>query len=231
MTPSSAPPAAEAAAGIAGPHTREWTPRRRPSRTPTTRLAADWRWPARVYIVQGHVFGNKRTGAAAMLTFIRANGGRTAISDERPLVTLGGSLPRSDHLEPQSPRRPGLSDIVGHQAGDVEFRHGGQVEPVQRASENPAGAEMLSQGRLEHAAGVRAKSKRIGGPELCELARKRSHRAFPYRPASQAAVSWTWVSSSASEETMTRSSLATWSRTASLSGSCQRSLSSALLSM
>src|SRR6266446_6372623 len=63
------------------------------------------------------------------------------------------------------------------------------------------------------------------------LARKRSRRAFPYRPASQAAVSWTWVSSSASEETMTRSSLATWSRTASLSGSCQRSLSSALLSM
>jgi len=38
-----------------------------------------------VYIVQGHVFadGNKRTGAAAMLTFIRANGGRPAISDER----------------------------------------------------------------------------------------------------------------------------------------------------
>jgi len=37
-----------------------------------------------VYVVQGHVFadGNKRTGAAAMLTFLRANGGRTAISDE-----------------------------------------------------------------------------------------------------------------------------------------------------
>ncbi|PYM43424.1 MAG: hypothetical protein DME12_04055 [Candidatus Rokuibacteriota bacterium] len=48
MTRSSAPPAAEAAAGIAGPHTREWTLR--------------------------------RTGAAAMLTFLRANGGRTAIS-------------------------------------------------------------------------------------------------------------------------------------------------------
>jgi death on curing protein len=32
-----------------------------------------------VYIVQGHVFmdGNKRTGAAAMLTFRLANGGRT----------------------------------------------------------------------------------------------------------------------------------------------------------
>ena len=32
-----------------------------------------------VYIVQGHVFldGNKRTGAAAMLTFLLANGGRT----------------------------------------------------------------------------------------------------------------------------------------------------------
>ena len=38
-----------------------------------------------VYIVQGNVFGdgNKRTGAAAMLTFLRANGRRTAISDER----------------------------------------------------------------------------------------------------------------------------------------------------
>ena len=38
-----------------------------------------------VYIVQGHVFayGNKRTGAATMLTFLRANGRRTAISDER----------------------------------------------------------------------------------------------------------------------------------------------------
>jgi death-on-curing protein len=32
-----------------------------------------------VYIVQGHVFldGNKRTGAAAMLTFLLANGGQT----------------------------------------------------------------------------------------------------------------------------------------------------------
>ena len=35
-----------------------------------------------VYIVQGHVFmdGNKRTGAAAMLTFLEANGGRAACS-------------------------------------------------------------------------------------------------------------------------------------------------------
>jgi death on curing protein len=32
-----------------------------------------------VYIVQGHVFadGNKRTGAASMLTFLLANGGQT----------------------------------------------------------------------------------------------------------------------------------------------------------
>jgi len=35
-----------------------------------------------VYIVQGHVFrdGNKRTGAAAMLAFLVANGGRTRMS-------------------------------------------------------------------------------------------------------------------------------------------------------
>jgi death on curing protein len=38
-----------------------------------------------VYIVQGHVFadGNKRTGVAAMLTFLQANGGRATSSDER----------------------------------------------------------------------------------------------------------------------------------------------------
>lgn len=37
-----------------------------------------------VYIVQGHVFadGNKRTGAAAMLTFLRANGRRAGLRDE-----------------------------------------------------------------------------------------------------------------------------------------------------
>src|SRR2546427_11231591 len=104
MTPSSAPPAAEAAAGIAGPPTRAWTPRRRPSRTPTTRLSEDWRWPTRVYIVQGHVFGNKRTGAAAMLTFIRANGGRTAISGEGPLVSLGGPRPPGGHPHTPDPR-------------------------------------------------------------------------------------------------------------------------------
>ena len=48
-----------------------------------------------VYIVQGHVFadGNKRTGAAAMLTFLQANGGRTTLSDER-LATLMIELQR-----------------------------------------------------------------------------------------------------------------------------------------
>jgi death-on-curing protein len=37
-----------------------------------------------IYIVQGHVFmdGNKRTGAAAMLTFLVANGGTTALSQK-----------------------------------------------------------------------------------------------------------------------------------------------------
>jgi death on curing protein len=48
-----------------------------------------------VYIVQGHVFtdGNKRTGAAAMLTFLQANGGRTALSDEQ-IATLMIELQR-----------------------------------------------------------------------------------------------------------------------------------------
>lgn len=38
-----------------------------------------------VYIVQGHVFldGNKRTGAAAMLTFLAANGVRVRLSADR----------------------------------------------------------------------------------------------------------------------------------------------------
>ncbi len=48
-----------------------------------------------VYIVQGHVFadGNKRTGAAAMLTFLLVNGGRTALGDER-VATLMIELQR-----------------------------------------------------------------------------------------------------------------------------------------
>jgi len=48
-----------------------------------------------VYIVQGHVFadGNKRTGAAAMLTFMHANGGRTTVQDER-IATLMIELQR-----------------------------------------------------------------------------------------------------------------------------------------
>lgn len=48
-----------------------------------------------VYIVQGHVFadGNKRTGAAAMLTFLVANGGRTRLRDDR-IATLMIELQR-----------------------------------------------------------------------------------------------------------------------------------------
>lgn len=43
-----------------------------------------------VYIVQGHVFadGNKRTGAAAMLTFLEANGARVRIAPPRLAVMM-----------------------------------------------------------------------------------------------------------------------------------------------
>jgi death-on-curing protein len=43
-----------------------------------------------VYIVQGHVFldGNKRTGAAAMLTFLLANGGRTLRSSNELALAM-----------------------------------------------------------------------------------------------------------------------------------------------
>ena len=78
-----------------------------------------------VYIVQGHVFadGNKRTGAAAMLTFLRANGRRTAISDERLAAMMIELQRRAESGEdvvrlvrwiatelarrPPRPRRPG----------------------------------------------------------------------------------------------------------------------------
>ena len=48
-----------------------------------------------VYIVQGHVFadGNKRTGAAALLTFLYANGRRTALRNDR-IATLMIELQR-----------------------------------------------------------------------------------------------------------------------------------------
>ena len=78
-----------------------------------------------VYIVQGHVFadGNKRTGAATMLTFLRANGGRPAISDERLAAMMIELQRRAESGEdvvrlvrwiatelarrPPRPRRPG----------------------------------------------------------------------------------------------------------------------------
>jgi death-on-curing protein len=43
-----------------------------------------------VYIVQGHVFldGNKRTAAAAMLTFLLANGGRTLRSSNELALAM-----------------------------------------------------------------------------------------------------------------------------------------------
>jgi death-on-curing protein len=43
-----------------------------------------------VYIVQGHVFldGNKRTGAAAMLTFLLANAGRTLRSSNELALAM-----------------------------------------------------------------------------------------------------------------------------------------------
>ena len=48
-----------------------------------------------VYIIQGHVFwdGNKRTGAAAMLTFLAANGADTRIPPSR-LVAMMINLQR-----------------------------------------------------------------------------------------------------------------------------------------
>src|SRR3989442_9425736 len=88
MTPSSAPRAAEAAADLAGPPTRAWTLRRRPSRTPTTRLSEDWRGPTRGHIGQGQVFGNKRAGAAAKLTLIRSNRGPPLVPGVPTLVIV-----------------------------------------------------------------------------------------------------------------------------------------------
>src|SRR2546427_7249728 len=84
-------------------------------------------------------------------------------------------FPYTTLFRSQSPRRLSLNGIVGHQAGDLEFGHGSQVEPVECAAMSPAGADMLPQGRLEHATWERAISKWIGGPELCELGTK----AFP----------------------------------------------------
>src|SRR2546427_10997997 len=106
MTPSSAPRAAEAAADLAGPPTRAWTLRRRPSRTPTTRLSEDWRWPTRVYIVPGHVFGNERTGAAAVLAIIRGNRGRTRGLGEPAIECVGRAPAPGEPPATPVPGRP-----------------------------------------------------------------------------------------------------------------------------
>lgn len=70
-----------------------------------------------VYIVQGHVFadGNKRTGAAAMLTFLQANRGRTALSDER-IATLMIELQR------RAESGEDVARLIGWIAGELTAR-------------------------------------------------------------------------------------------------------------
>ena len=72
-----------------------------------------------VYIVQGHVFadGNKRTGAAAMLTFLEANGGRTTLTDER-CATLMIELQR------RAEAGEDVARLVGWIAGELAARPG-----------------------------------------------------------------------------------------------------------
>lgn len=57
-----------------------------------------------VYIVQGHVFldGNKRTGAAAMLTFLEANGVSVRIAPEELASTMIDLQARSESGEAAS---------------------------------------------------------------------------------------------------------------------------------
>jgi len=76
-----------------------------------------------------------------------------------------------------------------------------------------------------------AKSKWIGGSELCELGSKAFPPGLPVAAREPGYGEPDVGLEFASEETMTMSSLATWSRIASLSGSCQSSWSCALLAM
>ncbi|TMA45537.1 MAG: type II toxin-antitoxin system death-on-curing family toxin, partial [Deltaproteobacteria bacterium] len=57
-----------------------------------------------VYIVQGHVFadGNKRTGAAAMLIFLEANGIRVRIPAEELAAMMIDLQRRAESAEPVS---------------------------------------------------------------------------------------------------------------------------------
>lgn len=60
-----------------------------------------------VYIVQGHVFldGNKRTGAAAMLTFLIANG-------ERPMITQDAIVSAMLELQARAERSERTDALV-----------------------------------------------------------------------------------------------------------------------
>jgi death-on-curing protein len=79
-----------------------------------------------VYIVQGHVFadGNKRTGAAAMLTFLQANGARTVLSAERCAALMIDLQRRAEAGED-------VARLVRWIAGDLTGR------PARRSSRHP----------------------------------------------------------------------------------------------
>jgi death on curing protein len=64
-----------------------------------------------VYIVQGHVFmdGNKRTGAAAMLTFMQLNGAKAGANARRPKAMI--------ELQERAENGEGPSSLVAWLAG------------------------------------------------------------------------------------------------------------------
>lgn len=67
-----------------------------------------------VYIVEGHVFldGNKRTGAAAMLTFLEANGARADIPPDRVVTAMIDLQRRTDAGEPVADRIRWLAGLL-----------------------------------------------------------------------------------------------------------------------
>lgn len=84
-----------------------------------------------VYIVQGHTFldGNKRTGAAAMLTFLEANGSPATLSTDR-VVTAMIDLQRRAEAGEQA------ADLIRWLADQLTA-----VSPAERTSPGPRGRQ------------------------------------------------------------------------------------------
>jgi hypothetical protein len=76
---------------------------------------------------------------------------------------------RRDDLDPERASGHRLRGVVGHEAGDLELLHRGEVEPIERSTMNPARRGLLATCGLHQAGGKCSEREGLGRAKLGKL--------------------------------------------------------------